>query len=91
MSTRKRTRFAAIIGGTLCVAAALTMASSAASPRFYGDDPVWREPDTQDASAMKPLDVDLLADLATNLVGPLLPRGCAAVNRAERPHPGSLL
>jgi hypothetical protein len=45
------------------------MASSAASPRFYGDDPVWREPDTQDASAMKPLDVDLLADLATNLVG----------------------
>jgi hypothetical protein len=69
MSTRKRTRFAAIIGGTLCVAAALTMASSAASPRFYGDDPVWREPDTQDASAMKPLDVDLLADLATNLLG----------------------
>jgi len=70
MSTTKRTRFAAIIGGTLCVAAALTMASSAASPRFYGDDPVWREPDTQDASAMKPLEVDLLADLATNLVGP---------------------
>jgi hypothetical protein len=70
MSTKKRTRFAAIVGGTLCVAAALTMASSAASPRFYGDDPVWREPDTQDASAMKPLDVDLLADLATNLLGP---------------------
>ena len=70
MSTRKRTRFATIIGGTLCVAAALTMASSAASPRFYGDDPVWREADTQDASAMKPLDVDLLADLATNLLGP---------------------
>ena len=45
------------------------MASSAASPRFYGDDPVWREADTQDASAMKPLDVDLLADLATNLLG----------------------
>jgi hypothetical protein len=70
MSTRKRTRFAVIIGGTLCVAAALTMGSSAASPRFYGDDPVWREPDTQDASAMKPLDVDLLADLAINLLGP---------------------
>src|SRR6185436_4468065 len=69
MSTRKRTRFATIIGGTLCVAAALTMASSAASPRFYGDDPVWREADTQDASAMKPLEVDLLADLATNLLG----------------------
>jgi hypothetical protein len=70
MSTKRRTRFAAIVGGTLCVAAALTMASSAASPRFYGDDPVWREPDTQDASAMKPVDVDLLADLATNLLGP---------------------
>src|SRR4029079_8411649 len=37
--------------------------------RFYGDDPVWREADTQDASAMKPLEVDLLADLATNLLG----------------------
>jgi hypothetical protein len=70
MSTKKRTRFAAVIGGTLCVAAALTMASSAASPRFYGDDPVWRDPDTQDASAMKPLEVDLLADLASNLLGP---------------------
>ena len=69
MSTKKRTRFAVIIGGALCVAAALTMASSAASPRFYGDDPVWREADTQDASAMKPLEVDLLADLATNLLG----------------------
>jgi hypothetical protein len=70
MSTKRRTRFAAIIGGTLCVAAALTMASSAASPRFYGDDPVRSESDTQDASAMKPLEVDLLADLATNLLGP---------------------
>jgi hypothetical protein len=79
MSTRKRTRFAAIIGGTLCVAAAWTMASSAASPRFYGDDPVWREADTQDASAMKLLEVDLLADLATNLLG----SRTAAADRAK--------
>jgi len=79
MSTNKRTRFAAVIGGTLCVAALLTMASSAASPRFYGDDPVWRDPDTQDASAMKALEVDLLADLATNLMGPRT----AAADRAK--------
>jgi hypothetical protein len=63
-------RLAATIGGSLALAAALTMASSAAAPRFFDDDPVWQERDTQDASRMKPLDVDLFVDLTTNLLGP---------------------
>ena len=63
-------RFAALVGGTLSLAAALTIASSAASPRFYEDDPIWHERDSEDASGMKPLEVDLFVDLTTNLIGP---------------------
>ena len=66
----KTSRLAALVGGTLSLAAALSIASTAASPRFYDDDPIWHERDTQDASGMKPLEVDLLVDLTTNLIGP---------------------
>ena len=38
------------------LAAALTIGGSAASPRFYHDDPIWQERDTEDASSMKPLE-----------------------------------
>jgi hypothetical protein len=40
-----------------------------AAPRFFHDDPLTREPETQDASAVKPWDIDLAVDLATNLFG----------------------
>jgi hypothetical protein len=63
-------RLAALVGGTVAIAAAFTISSSAASPRFYNDDPIWHERDSQDASGMKPLEVDLLVDLTTNLIGP---------------------
>jgi hypothetical protein len=69
MNTRT-SRFAALLGGTLALAAALGISSKAASPRFYHDDPIWHERDTQDASGMKPLEVDLFVDLTTNLIGP---------------------
>jgi hypothetical protein len=68
MRITNRSRFAATLGGILGVAAALTIATSAASPRFYDDDPIWQERDTQDASRMKPLEVDLMVDLTTNLL-----------------------
>jgi len=64
----RTSRFAALVSGTVALAAAFTIASSAATPRFYEDDPIVRERDTQDASAMKPLEVDLLVDLTTNLI-----------------------
>ncbi|RPI54206.1 MAG: hypothetical protein EHM55_11495 [Acidobacteria bacterium] len=52
----------------LAVAAAGTMLTSAASPKFYPDDPVWIERDTQDASSIDTQEVDLFVDLASNLV-----------------------
>ncbi len=50
----------------LWVAAAAT---NAAAPRFYSDDPLTREPDTQDASSVAEWDIDLFIDLALNLFG----------------------
>ena len=38
-----------------------------AAPRFFHDDPLMREPETQDASKVEPWDIDLAIDLATNL------------------------
>ena len=61
-------KFLGALAGALTVAVAGTMLTSAASPKFYADDPVWIEHDTQDASSIKPLEVDLFVDLTTNLV-----------------------
>ena len=68
MRTQTTMKLAVALAGALVTAAAGTMLVSAASPKFYADDPVWVEPDTQDASSMKPLDVDLFVDLASNVV-----------------------
>ena len=43
--------------------------STASSPRFFADDPIAREPESQDASGAKPSDVGLIYDLAWNLFG----------------------
>ena len=61
-------KFLGALAGALTVAVAGTMLTSAASPKFYADDPIWIEHDTQDASSIKPLEVDLFVDLTTNLV-----------------------
>jgi len=68
MRTQTTMKLAIALAGALVTAAAGTMLVSAASPKFYADDPVWIEPDTQDASSIKPLDVDLFVDLASNIV-----------------------
>ena len=54
--------------GALLAAGALTMAGSAASPKFLNDDPMWHQPDTQDASGLKADEVNLFVDLAYNLI-----------------------
>jgi hypothetical protein len=46
---------------------ALQLHPAGISPRFYSDDPLTREPETQDASAAEESDVDLFVDLALNL------------------------
>jgi hypothetical protein len=40
-----------------------------ASPKFYNDDPIAREPDSRDASNVQEWDIDLAVDLLFNLFG----------------------
>ena len=58
---------------TLCTLAALFLASQAdvrtSSPRFFADDPLLQEPNSQDASGVEPWKVDLAVDLLWNLFG----------------------
>ena len=56
----------AIVVAAIVVAAAFAT-GRAATPRFYADDPLPREPETQDASGARPSNVDLFADLLINL------------------------
>jgi hypothetical protein len=86
MRTNSAIRRSAGIFGALAVAAAMTRLGSAAAPRFFSDDPVWVERDTQDASALKPLEVDLFIDLATNIVKGMdvpAPRRAGNVNTVD--------
>src|SRR5215475_6159667 len=62
------TRVLAGLGLTLAIAGSLTAFGTAQSPRFFDDDPLWVEHDTEDASSMKPLEVDLTVDLTYNIV-----------------------
>ena len=67
MNATRTIKSAVALGGALAISAAATMLTSAAAPKFYPDDPVWIEHDTQDASGIQPLEVDLFVDLASNL------------------------
>lgn len=57
----------ALLCGTLIAAGSSPL--PAAAGRFRSDDPLPREPETQDASAAQEWDIDLFIDLATNLFG----------------------
>jgi len=54
-----------LLAAALIVAAGLV--ATAAQPRFYSDDPLSREPESQDASAAAPEDIGLMYELAYNL------------------------
>jgi hypothetical protein len=56
----------------LSIAGMMLLQSAAprgAGVRFYRDDPLPREPETQDASKVQPWEIDLFWDLAENLFG----------------------
>jgi hypothetical protein len=57
---------AVAVFGLLCLANA---AARGAAPRFFPDDPIAREPETQDAATVEEWDIDLFLDLTTNLFG----------------------
>lgn len=52
------------IGTVVGLAAVATLAG--AGQKFYPDDPIWRDPETQDASAVKPVDVSQQYDFIEN-------------------------
>jgi hypothetical protein len=55
---------------TVCMAGVVaTSAMSGATPRFYYDDPIAREPESQDASKAEPRDIPILFDFVSNLFG----------------------
>jgi hypothetical protein len=62
------TRFLAGLGVTLALAGSLTAVGAAQSPRFFDDDPLWVDRDTENASRMKPLEVSLFVDLSYNVI-----------------------
>ena len=55
--------------GLCCLLAAGPTLLDGAERRFYDDDPLTREPETQDASRAREWEIDLFIDLATNLFG----------------------
>ncbi len=74
MNITYRTRTAAGITAALSIAALLSLSGSASAPRFFADDPIWVERDTENAAGLKPLEVELVTDLAWNLIAGSEPR-----------------
>ena len=74
------TRLLAGFGLTLAIAGSLTAFGTAQSPRFFDDDPLWTDHDTEDASSLKPLEVDLTVDLTYNVIKG---RGSVMATRAK--------
>jgi len=68
MTAMTSTRTIAAVMTSVAVAAALSALGSAAAPKFFDDDPVWVEHDTENAAGITPLEVDLVTDLAYNMV-----------------------
>jgi len=74
MRTTARTHTIAAAVSAAAVATALSTLGSAAAPRFFDDDPIAMERDTESASAITPMDLDLVTDLATNIVAGSAPK-----------------
>ena len=66
--TTTLTRLLSGLGLTLAIAGSLTASGQAQSKRFFDDDPLWVEHDTEDASRMKSLEVGLMVDLTYNVL-----------------------
>ena len=58
-----------LVALVLAVLAAWQPQARSAAPRFFSDDPLTREPDSQDASGVQPWTVGLAFDLLWNLFG----------------------
>jgi hypothetical protein len=56
----------ASVASTLAVALVLSDAGRAAAPKFYRDDPIARDPETQDASKVQPIEISEQFDFVEN-------------------------
>src|SRR5688500_13260309 len=68
--------------GILSAIAALT----GAGQKFYRDDPIWRDPETQDASAVKAADISQQYDFIENTflnVGDRTPKRAVNINTVD--------
>ena len=77
-TTRRRLAASLVFVGLFVVALAVVRT---AGPKFLSDDPLAREPETQDASAAQPWDIDLFYDLTYQLF--VTPRRVPAYVRAQ--------
>src|SRR3954465_7153687 len=68
MTAMTSTRTLAAVMTSVAIAATLSTLGSAAAPKFFDDDPIWVEHDTENASSVTPLEIDLVTDLAYNMV-----------------------
>ena len=69
MIAMSRIRKSAAVAALLAAAmTTTTLVASSYAPKFFNDDPLWVEPETQDASGIKPDEVNLFVDLTANLL-----------------------
>src|SRR3954467_1468080 len=79
-------RFGALTMTTALLAGATAMRPSAASPKFFDDDPIAVDRPTQDAAQVKPSEVKLFVDLTYNIArgfSVITPRRAGNVNTVE--------
>src|SRR3954463_11477140 len=68
MTAMTSTRTLAAVMTSAAIAATLSTLGSAAAPRFFDDDPIWVEHESENATGITPLEIDLVTDLAYNMV-----------------------
>jgi hypothetical protein len=69
ITLRRTTRSRITIAAIVLAGSALAGPGRTAAPKFFPDDPIAVERDTQDASGVQPWEIDLLADGTENLFG----------------------
>jgi len=66
-STQSTARRLAWFAALATIAVIFTAPASTKGPRFYSDDPIAREPESQDASKAKPYEIQQLYEMTVNL------------------------
>ena len=69
ISLLARATLTSALGASLLVALSSVAPVAQSRPKFFADDPIAREPDSQDASKTAEWDIGLIADLTLNVFG----------------------